>query len=213
MLKSIIFDCDGVLLDTLEANRHFYDAILARLGYACLTEEDLKVVHAMTVLEAFDHVLSPVDAKKAPLVAAEIDCKVYYAKVRIPANLHDLLARLKTCYKLGIVTNRNARGVKMLEEFKLRDFFEVVITSSDVAVPKPSPEGLLKACELLGVQPAEALYVGDSPSDMQAAKAAGVPFVAYENVSLNAELLAEDMRALGLLIADIAACFNETTVS
>lgn len=213
MLKSIIFDCDGVLLDTLEANRHFYDAILARLGYACLTEADLKLVHAMTVQEAFDYVLKPADALKAPQVADEIDRKVYYDKVRIPADLHDLLARLKTCYKLGIVTNRNARGVKMLEEFKLRDFFDVVITSSDVSVPKPSPEGLLKACELLAVSPAEALYVGDSPGDMQAARAAGMPFVAYENIALNAELRAEDMRTLGLLIADIAERVGETPVS
>lgn len=213
MLKSIIFDCDGVLLDTLEANRHFYDAILVRLGYACLNEKDLKIVHAMTVQEAFDYVLSPADALKAPRVADEIDRKVYYDKVRIPADLHDLLSRLKTCYKLGIVTNRNARGIKMLTEFQLRDFFDVVITSSDVNEPKPSPEGLLKACGLLGVTPAEALYVGDSPSDMQAARAAGMPFVAYENVALNAKLRADDMRTLGFLIADIAGHIGETTVS
>lgn len=213
MLKSIIFDCDGVLLDTLEANRHFYDAILARLGYACLTEDDLKVVHAMTVREAFDYVLSPADALKAPQVAEEIDRKVYYDKVRIPADLHALLAKLQNCYKLGIVTNRNARGVKMLAEFALRDFFDVVVTSSDVAVPKPSPEGLLKACDLLGVAPAEALYVGDSPSDMLAARAAGMPFVAYENVALDAKLRADNMRALGLLINDLAECIGETTVS
>lgn len=213
MIKCIIFDCDGVLLDTIEANRHFYNAILDHLGYSCLSETDLKLVHAMTVLEAFKHVLSPADVLKAPQVAAQLDRRIYFDKVRVPANLHELLAKLKARYKLGIVTNRDARGIKMLGEFGLLDFFDVVVTSSDVAIPKPSPEGLLQACARLAVEPAEALYVGDSLSDMQAARAAAMPFAAYGNAELPIDLKAANMHELGLLIDNIDRCVTETSVS
>ena len=213
MFKCIIFDCDGVLLDTLEANRHFYNAILERLGYPFLSETDLKIVHAMTVLEAFNYVLSPVDALKAPEMAREVDRKIYFDKVRVPDYLYELLARLKIRYKLGIVTNRDARGVKMLAEFGLLDFFDAIVSSSDVSVPKPNPEGLLKACDLLGSTPAEALYVGDSPSDMQAAQAAGITFVAYNNSALRMGWQATNMTALSFLIDNIGKSLCETPVS
>lgn len=202
MLKSIIFDCDGVLLDTLEANRAFYDAILERLGYPSLNDADLHIVHAMTVLEAFAHVLSPNDALKAPVVAGQIDRAVYLSRVKVPEHTHELLQKLKGRFMLGIVTNRDARGIRLLDDFGLLDFFQAVVTSSDVVKPKPAPEGLLKACDLLGVAPGEALYVGDSPSDMRAANDAGVKFAAYGQ-GLNIACRAGNMRELELLIDNL----------
>lgn len=179
MLKSIIFDCDGVLLDTLEANRYFYDAILERLGYPRLNQSDLHAVHAMTVKEAFDHVMTPEDAQKAPEVAQGLDREIYIKHVKLPAYLHELLAKLKTRFTLGVVTNRDARGVRALEDFDLLRPFDAIISASDVERPKPDPEGLLKICGLFGISPAEGLFVGDSAADCQAAAAAQMPFVAY----------------------------------
>lgn len=199
MLKSVIFDCDGVLLDTLEANRVFYNAILERLGYQSLNDADLHIVHAMTVLEAFNHVLTSEDALKAPQVAGLIDRSIYMAKVKVPDYTHALLAKLKKSYKLGIVTNRDARGVGLLAEFDLLAYFDAVISASDVKEPKPAPEGLLKICGLLGVTPQETLYVGDSLSDMHAAKSAGVNFVAY-GAGLAGQKHAADMYELESLI-------------
>ena len=203
MLKCVLFDCDGVLLDTLEANRYFYDAILERLGYPVLTAPDLKIVHAMTVKEAFAHILTPADALKAPGVAETLDRESYRARVRVPAYLHELLARLKPAYKLGIVTNRDAKGASMLEAYDLLTVFDAVVTASDVTAPKPAPEGIYKICGLLGVLPVETLFVGDSQADMAAAVAAGANFAAYGNPSLKTALHAENMHALEQIIGSL----------
>lgn len=213
MLQAIIFDCDGVLLDTLEANRHFYNAILGRLGYNHLNEHDLYVVHAMTVGEAFAYALSPEDAAKAPEVAQSLDRDIYFNKVRVPDNLYELLTALKRNYKLGIVTNRDARGVGMLNDFNLLEYFDAVISCSDVKEPKPAPEGLLKICKLFGITPAEALYVGDSNSDQLAALAANMPFVAYASPGLKSDRHAKNMLQLEQLIDNLAKNTDETLVS
>lgn len=205
MLKSIIFDCDGVLLDTLEANRYFYDAILERLGYPRLSQADLHAVHAMTVKEAFDHVMTPEDALRAPAVAHELDREIYVAHVKVPDHLHNLLAKLKTRFRLGVVTNRDARGVQALADFDLLQPFDAIISASDVACPKPNPEGLLKICRIFGISPAEGLFVGDSAADYKAAAAAQMPFVAYNSPIPETVTRVANMRELDDYINSLSA--------
>ena len=60
----------------------------------------------------------------------------------------------------------------------LLDAFDVIIGGEDVAKHKPDPTGLLTAIERLGSEPTSTLYVGDSVTDAQTAKRAGVPFLA-----------------------------------
>jgi HAD superfamily hydrolase (TIGR01509 family) len=74
----------------------------------------------------------------------------------------------------------------LLESFGLDGFFSCVMTAGRVANPKPHPEPLLKVLDQYGIKAHQALFVGDSEVDRQAADAAGVPFVAYRG----------DMRAI-----------------
>jgi HAD superfamily hydrolase (TIGR01509 family) len=67
----------------------------------------------------------------------------------------------------------------LLETYGLDGYFSCVMTAGRVANPKPHPEPLLKVLEHYGIAAREALFVGDSDVDRQAADAAGVPFVAY----------------------------------
>ena len=89
------------------------------------------------------------------------------------------LRRLRRRFRLGIVTGGSKPRVRTdLERGDLRGLFEVVVTADDVAEPKPAPEGLHLALRALGVAPHQALYVGDTDSDHDFARAAGVAFVA-----------------------------------
>jgi len=54
-LRVVAFDCDGVLFDTLEANRHYYNHILQRFGRPLMTAEQLHFVHAHTLGQALQH--------------------------------------------------------------------------------------------------------------------------------------------------------------
>ncbi len=91
------------------------------------------------------------------------------------------LAALAAHVRLGAVTDTSvmteADVRAALGGTGLSELLEVVVTSCDVGVAKPDPRGLLAALGRLGVEPAEALFVGDSPVDRGAAEAAGVAFV------------------------------------
>lgn len=77
--------------------------------------------------------------------------------------------------RLGIVTSKiRAGALRGLALCRYDGLFEVVVGSDDVERHKPDPEPVLKALELLGVEPATAVFVGDSPHDMTAGRAAGV---------------------------------------
>ena len=93
----------------------------------------------------------------------------------------DALPRLRAeGRRLGIVTAKRHRTVQLaLDRFpELAEQFEVVVGYEDTERHKPAPEPVLFALERLAATPAEAAYVGDSPFDIEAAKAAGVFAVA-----------------------------------
>ena len=81
--------------------------------------------------------------------------------------------------RLGIVTAKRRATVELAFSFlPLERFFDVVVGSDDTERHKPDPEPLLYALEQLDAEPQQAAYVGDSPFDIRAAKAAGVHAVA-----------------------------------
>lgn len=80
---------------------------------------------------------------------------------------------------LGIVSTKYRRRIEaVLRREGLRSRFAVIVGGDDVAVPKPAPDALLLAVEMLGLRPRQLLYVGDSRADGMAARASDIPFVA-----------------------------------
>jgi pyrophosphatase PpaX len=80
--------------------------------------------------------------------------------------------------QMAAVTNKGSRGVQhAFDKFDLGKYFAAAITADDVVKGKPDPEGILTALTQLGVTAEEALFVGDSHSDILAAKGAGVKSV------------------------------------
>jgi len=108
-----------------------------------------------------------------------------------------VLPRLKAeGRKLGIVTAKRHRTVALaLDRFpELAEHFDVVIAHEDTDRHKPDPDPVLEAVERLGAEPSQAAYVGDSPFDIQAAKAAGAfaVAVAWGGIHSDERLLAEE---------------------
>lgn len=109
----------------------------------------------------------------------------------------DVLPRLRAGgRRLGIVTAKRHRTVALaLDRFPwLEEQFEVVIAHEDTDRHKPEPDPVLAALERLGAEPPQAAYVGDSPFDIQAAKAAGAfaVGVAWGGIHSDERLLAEE---------------------
>jgi putative hydrolase of the HAD superfamily len=95
---------------------------------------------------------------------------------RIGTGVRDALERLRAAnFKLAVVSNSEGTIEQMLTEIDLRDLFDAVVDSAVVGVTKPEPRIFQIALARLGVSPAEALMVGDSPSaDIGGAQNAGV---------------------------------------
>ena len=104
---------------------------------------------------------------------------------RVLRTLHD------AGYRVGIVTTKYRHRVEdALERDGLREFVGAIVGADDVPRPKPAPDGLMRAADLLGVPLSQCIFVGDSTVDAMAAKALGVAFVAVLSGTTTAEAFA-----------------------
>ncbi|MYE46941.1 MAG: HAD family hydrolase [Chloroflexi bacterium] len=92
----------------------------------------------------------------------------------------------------GVVSSNSREVVRaILEGERVADRFGAIVGREDVRLPKPAPEGLLLACERLGVLPGEAVYAGDNVADIEAARAAGMPACGVRGGDSSEEALRE----------------------
>jgi pyrophosphatase PpaX len=189
----VLFDFDGTVVDSGAM-------ILASFRHATKTVLDRELSDA----ELFSAVGTPLH-EQMRLIDAERADELVAAYRTHNEPLHDglqafdgmagVLATLKNeGRRLGIVTAKRGATVELaFAVLPLRDFFDVVVAADDVERHKPAPDPLLVALERLGADRDEAVYVGDSPFDVAAAKAAGVHAVAvtwggiYSEEALRAE--------------------------
>jgi len=119
--------------------------------------------------------------------------------------------------KTALVTSKNAAEMAVfVPSFSGMELIDASVTASDVARPKPDPDCVLRACDLLEVAPQETVYIGDAIFDIQSARAAGSTPVAVAYGSVSAETLAKEKPALLLetpeaLLAWTRESFLETT--
>jgi HAD superfamily hydrolase (TIGR01509 family) len=200
-VRVVAFDCDGVLFDTIEANRHYYNHILGHFGQPPMRAEQLLYVHSHTVQEALENLFEdPAQRKAAHAFRKTIDYAGILKHLTIEPHLVALLDWMRGKFKTAIATNRTDTMPRLLSEFGLTDRFDLVVTSLDVERPKPYPDPLLKILAQFQAAPRQSLFIGDSDVDEKTARAAGVPFVAYRNVSLSAEHHIDSLKDLRPLL-------------
>lgn len=121
--------------------------------------------------------------------------------MKMEKGLQPLLVRLKEKgYIRGIATNRTNTMEKVLRDFHLESYFEVVMTAVKVKKPKPDPEQLLVIMKKFNLQPDELLFIGDSEYDCEAADHAGSKFVAFKNPKLKADVHADSMDEIAQIL-------------
>lgn len=184
MYKAVIYDCDGVMFDSFEANLAFYDRIMTMLDKPPLDREDGELMRILHTCASRD-VLRSIFPDEAVWNAAmrcvpAVDYRELIPFMQMEEGFRDTLETLAPRVELAVCTNRAKTMDMVLEYFNLAGYFGIVMTASQVTNPKPHPESLLKVIEYYRIGPEEALFVGDSDLDRQAAQAAEIPFVAYK---------------------------------
>jgi phosphoglycolate phosphatase len=195
----VIFDCDGVMFDSKEANIAFYNAILAQYHLPPMTQEEVEYVHVSTAEGALRHLL----ARRDPDVLKEIlahrphvDYTPFIRLMHMEPHLKELLESLPPQIKRAVSTNRANTITDVLRIHGLEDEFDLVVSSLDVKNPKPHPESVFKILHHFAISPTEALFVGDSVVDQESAQGAQVPFVAYKSSALQADYYIDDLLAV-----------------
>jgi len=194
--RVVLFDLDGTLIDSgpiiLASMQHATRTVLGReIAY-----EELAATVGGQGLVSQMRALDPDRVEELVEVYKEHNDPLHETLEAFDDFL-DLLPRLRDeGRRLGIVTAKRHRTVRLaLDRFpELAEQFEVVVGYEDTERHKPEPDPVLLALDGLGAAPAEAAYVGDSPFDIQAAKAAGTFAVAvgWGGIHADERLLEEE---------------------
>lgn len=179
--KAVIYDCDGVMFDSLAANTAFYSSIFNQMGESldCSDHEVMRIIHTFANRDVLRHFF-PQRFDEALEHAIAFDYMTLLPKMTMESELEETLGFLKGKYSLSVCTNRAASMEELLRRFDLADYFDFVMTAAKASFPKPHPDPLLRVLQHFSIEPDEAVFVGDSEVDSMAASAAGVPFIAYK---------------------------------
>ena len=199
--KIIAFDCDGVMFNTNNANMAYYNQILNHFGLPDMTEDQFTYCHMHTVNQAIAKLFDDAQSRKA---AHDYRTKMSYMPflkyMEMEPYLKPLLSRLKPKYKTAVATNRSDTMNSVISVHGLEGYFDIVVSSADVANPKPHPDPLIKILNYFQALPQHLLYIGDSELDQMASRAAGVYFASYDNQSLNADFHVKNLKEIEEII-------------
>jgi HAD superfamily hydrolase (TIGR01509 family) len=196
-ISAVIFDCDGVLFDSRQANVNYYNQVLAYFDLPAMTEDAVEFVHSHTADESIRHIFSGTSLlEQAQAYRKHIDYTPFIKDMVMEPGLKELLRMLKPQYGLAIATNRSDTIGKVLESNGLTGYFDIVVSSLDVQNPKPHPESIYRILDFFHLQQEQCLYVGDSLVDWQTARAAGVTLVAYQNDALETPWQVKNLLAI-----------------
>lgn len=211
---AVVFDNDGLLLDTEEAWTRAERTLFARRGRTFTLEHKRLLIGSSRAVAAakLERWLDrPGEGEALMDELHELVMEEVLAGVEPRPGAVELLEALREAgVPVGLASNSSREFVeRSLRVAGLLDGrFEVVVTADDVERPKPAPDLYLAACAALGAEPARAAALEDSPSGIAAAVAAGmfvvgvpyIPDMALEQASLQAASLAdpEVFAALGL---------------
>jgi HAD superfamily hydrolase (TIGR01509 family) len=178
-LSAVIFDKDGLLLDTERIVREAMFASASDLGYRMNDALFLSLIgHAR---EANDRLLKAHFGKDFPLSGYRERCRIYFedlcrTEVPVKPGARELLSFLKACgIPAAVATSTGrARSEENLMRTGLAEYVAVLVTRDDVEHAKPHPECFLTAARLLDVRPDACLALEDSHHGIRAAHAAGM---------------------------------------
>ena len=190
-MEAIIFDKDGVLIDSMETCLTAFNTMLEHYGKRPIGKEEYR--KRFWGIKASENIKNIFKGARKDRLEEIAD---YYRerrrelehKTKLYPSVIPLLNSLKGKYKLAVVTNTERDVAKeILARFGIIKYFEVIVGGDD-AKPKPAPDPALKACDLLGVEPGDAMYIGDTDADIGTAKSAGCVLVVVTNSKTRKEL-------------------------
>lgn len=173
-VRAIVFDMDGTLFDSLEVVPAAYIECVAYAGGPTLSTTDVVAAYSLgppgtmlTHLLGRTSTAEDLDSYHRCLEQRSVALRPYDGIV-------EALVALRSARPLAVFTGASREACRILcSAAGVDGDFDLIVGGDEIEHPKPAPDGLQLACARLGVSPAETIYVGDSPIDMETASAAG----------------------------------------
>ena len=177
MLKAIIFDMDGLMVDTEIISFQCYKDIIESYGFNFTKKEYIEDYPGKSVISSMNFIKN------------KYNIDLLKNSVELKKGLIQLLKYLNIHYYKTIVATSSGkeRAERILGEHNLMKYFNGIVCGSEVEHGKPAPDIFLKACDKLNVEPEEALVLEDSEAGIQAASEAKISVICIPDMKFPQE--------------------------
>lgn len=199
MIKAVIFDYNGVIIDDLEVQILAFQKICQEMQVDLSRENFQKLCLGKTSRQALKAVRDHFQLGEINIEdVLEKKRQYYFALLRentkaIPGVL-DLIKQLSGQFQLAVTSSATQSWIKhFFAEHNLQEYFSVIVTAEDVQRVKPDPEPYVLTAQKLSLQSKDCLVIEDSDIGIQAAKAAGMFCIAITTSRSRKELQKADL--------------------
>ena len=190
MIKAVIFDLDGLLIDSEIISYKIYKEILNQFGHDFSIEEYAQNFSGKTEVK---NVINLIDTYSLPWTVdiglnnvLEMESKFLAQGVALKTGAKELLQYLKDkCFKIAIASSSTEdRALTILRQHNIIEYFDEFVFGHEVKKGKPNPDIFLKTCDKLSEKPEECLVLEDSEAGIQAAYSASIPVICIPDMKV-----------------------------
>ena len=225
--RAVLWDVDGTLVDSTALGLTATNKVLSEQNFDAVTQDEYYRGCRFSTPDRFNFHLKQPPGSKLGIALGDLFDRTYVSQVsKKTAGLFDGMEQLLRSLAMaghpqGVLSNacgEYVRAVVRANELDSVDgirvgIFGAALGADEVASPKPSGAGLLSMCDLLGVDPSLSVYVGDSPTDGGAARAAGMKSIGVtwgancrSSLEGHFDTVVEDISGLASALYDCVGC-------
>lgn len=198
MIEAILFDMDGVIIDSEPLHKETFFLMADKLGFS-MNDKAYDAFIGRSAVSQWQYAVDTFDLDKPAKVLAQEQIAMFMEQLDIPGKATpspglDVILKFieKRCLLSGLASSNDRPVVeKIVRLLGLEKYLKAVVSADDAARAKPAPDVFLLAAQKIGVSPDRCLVVEDASNGIRAAKAAGMSCIAYKNPNSGEQNLSE----------------------
>lgn len=216
MIKAVIFDFDGLVVDTEIVSYRIYKELLQQYGYEYTIEQYAKDYSGKTEIANITRLINtyhlPWSVNEGMNLVFQTEERILKEGVELKKGVRELLNYLKdNNYGIALATSSTAeRAFSIMNHHDIKKYFEAFVFAEDVSNSKPNPEIFLKAAEKLGDNCLNCLVLEDSEAGIEAANNAGIQVICVPDMKKPDQIHVDKTTAVLQSLLEVIDFLKET---